>query len=116
MAVTERDIELFAARIRLHFPPDQRDVAYELAYGIARVVGARVKRLTPETTIDEIVRWIESEEPFGPCDSLDKVEWIMALEEELPGLDIPDDLASRTNRTTFRDIVERRAKHRRWRA
>jgi len=61
-------------------------------------------------------RWIEAEEPFGPCDSLDKVEWIMALEEELPGLDIPDDLASRTDRTTFRDIVERRAKHRRWRA
>jgi acyl carrier protein len=113
VAVTDRDVQLFAARIRLHFPPEQRDIAYELAYGIARIVGPKVKLLTPDTTMDEIVAWIQAEEPFGSLDSLDKVEWIMALEEELPGLDIPDDLASNTDRTTLRDVVERRAKHRR---
>jgi hypothetical protein len=110
VAVTERDVELFAARIRAHFVPEQRDIAYELAYDIARLVGARAKLLRPDTTIDEILGWVAEEQPFGP-ESLDKVEWIMALEVDLPGLKLPDEFASRTDGTTFRDLVEYRSKH-----
>lgn len=31
MALTEHDIEQFAARIRLHFAPELRDIAFDLA-------------------------------------------------------------------------------------
>jgi len=97
MAITEHDIEQFAARIRLHFEPDLRDVAFDLAHAVSRVVGARVKLLRPETTIAEIFSWV-SESDSG---SLDKVEWIMAMEGEL-GFEIPDALAARIDRGTFR--------------
>jgi acyl carrier protein len=113
VAVTERDVELFAARIRPHFPPEQRDIAYQLAYDIARLAGPKVKLLRPDTTIDEIWSWMAKEEPFG-AGSLDKVEAIMALEEEL-GLEVPDKLASRSDRATFRELVEHRAKRSKWR-
>src|SRR6476619_630263 len=43
VAVTEHDIERFAARIRLHFEPDLRDVAFDRAHAVSGVVGARVK-------------------------------------------------------------------------
>ncbi len=106
----DTDVELFAARIRFHFPAHLRDTAYELALSIARVVGPKVKQLTPNTTIDEILRWAKADEPF-PADSLDQVEWIMAMEEEFgPGFVLPDDFATRTDRTTFRELVEYRAK------
>ena len=106
MALTERDVELFAARIRPHFPPEQRDIAYQLAHDIARLAGAKVKLLRPGTTIDEIWSWMAKGQPFG-ADSLDKVESIMVLEEEL-GFEVPDKLASRSDRATFRELVEHR--------
>src|SRR5262245_61813699 len=98
MAVTEHDIEQFAARIRLHFEPRLRDIAFELAHGIAGLVGSRVKQLRPETTIDEIFGWVGDSD----AGSLDKVEWFMALEEEL-GFGIPDDIVARSDRATFRE-------------
>lgn len=103
MAVTEYDIEQFAARIRLHFEPHLRDVAYDLALGIARVAGARVKALRPETMLGEIVAWIKEGEPFA-AESLDPVEWMMVVEEEL-GFKIPDRLAVRIESATFRELV-----------
>ena len=112
MTVTERDVELFAARIRLHFPPPLRDTAYEFAYSLARLVGAKVKLLSPETTLAEILGWVRPGVPF-PSDSLDQVEWVMALEEEIgPGFVLPDELAAHTERTTFAQLVEHVAKKR----
>jgi acyl carrier protein len=108
MAITEHDIEQFAARIRLHFAPELRDIAFDFAHSIAGLVGVRVKLLRPETTIDEIFAWV-SETDSG---SLDKVEWLMALEEEL-GLEISDELAARIDHVTFRELVEYAARRRR---
>ena len=114
MALTEHDIELFAARIRVHFPADQRDIAYELAHAIARAVGPRVKRLTPETSLTEILAWWKADAPFPSGDSLDQVEWIMALEEEFgPAFVLPDEFAGRLDRTTFKDLVEHVIRERR---
>lgn len=107
MAVTEHDIEQFAARIRAHFAPELRDIAFDFAHSIARLVGARAKLLRPETTIAEVFAWV-SESDSG---SLDKVEWIMAMEEEL-GFEIPDELAARIDRATFRELVECAARRR----
>jgi hypothetical protein len=58
MAVSEADLELFAARIRLHFEPELRDAAYALALPLALACGARIKSLRPETTLAEIRGWI----------------------------------------------------------
>lgn len=103
MAVMEHDVEQFAARIRLHFEPALRDVATDLARGIASVVGVKVKALRPETTLGEIVSWIKECEPIL-ARSLDQVEWIMAVEEEL-GFEIPDHLGARLETATFRELV-----------
>jgi hypothetical protein len=121
MAITEHDLELFAARIRPQFPGELRDTAYELALSIARVVGSKVKLLSPETTIDTILEW--SGATFlawsGPAiedgaDSLDQVDQIMALEEEFGGgFVVPHALAHRTDEATFREWVELEAGKRR---
>jgi hypothetical protein len=106
MAITETDVELYAARIRPHFPPELRETAYLLALPIARVVGAKAKLLRPETTIDEILEWLGPHYAQGK-DSLDKVEMIMAMEEDLgEAFVIPDELASRTDTVTFRELVQ----------
>jgi acyl carrier protein len=111
MAVTEHDVEQFAARIRLHFATQLRDVAFDLAFGIAKVVGSKAKLLRPETTLDEILAWLKDERPFLSS-SLDQVEWIMAMEEEC-GFRIPDELAARMERATFREFVEHVARRHR---
>lgn len=121
MAITEQDLELFAARIRPQFPRDLRDTAYELALSIARVAGSKVKRLTPDTTIDTILEWTAAKHRGMPAielaegaDSLDRVELVMALEEELGGSFIlPDAFAGRTDKATFREWVEYVARTRR---
>ena len=54
MTISNEDREVFAARIRPHFEPDMRDIAYELALGIARCVEVKAKLLRPETTFAEV--------------------------------------------------------------
>jgi len=71
---------------------------------IAQTAGASVKLLRPDTVLDDILAWIGT-------DSLDRVEVMMAIEEEL-GFEIPDPQAERSDRTTFRDLVLSIAKKR----
>jgi acyl carrier protein len=97
MTLTEPDLRAFAARIRSHFDPPLQDIAEEFALLIARTAGARAKELRPETTLDEILEWL------GPG-SLDRVETIMAIEEEM-AFEIPDADAERSSVTTFRQLV-----------
>jgi acyl carrier protein len=113
MAIDDDDIYLFASRIRPHFPPELRETAFELAYAIARFAGVKAKELRPETTLDEILAWMKLEWP-QPKDSLDAIEWVMALEEELEdSFALPDDLAGRTDTATFAELVESNARRRR---
>jgi len=106
MAITETDVELYATRIRPHFPPELRETAYSLALPIARVVGAKAKLLRAETRIDEILEWLGPHYTQGK-DSLDKVEMIMAMEEDLgAAFVLPDELASQTDTMTFRELVQ----------
>jgi hypothetical protein len=58
MALSQRDIELYAARVRLHFEPELRDAAYGIALPLARLCGARIKALRPQTTLAEIRDWV----------------------------------------------------------
>jgi hypothetical protein len=79
MPVSDRDVELFAARIRLHFEPDLRAVAYGLALPLARVCGARIKDLRPDTRLSEIRAWIGVDVPAE--DSLLSKDVLTLLEE-----------------------------------
>jgi hypothetical protein len=141
MAVSERDLELFAARVRLHFEPSLRDAAYALSLPLARVCGTRIKGLRPETTIDEIRGWIGAPEVPTEKSALgeDTVRLLrnirfatatqstalksfhsfqarrttMRLLEALRGRVILRELALRRGRTTFQQWVESRANLRR---
>jgi acyl carrier protein len=98
--LTPQDLQALAARIRAHFEPPLQDIAEGFALQIAPTAGLRAKLLRPETTLDEILSWLGT-------DSLDKLEVIMAIEEQL-GIEVPDDSAV----TTFRDLVVQIARRR----
>jgi hypothetical protein len=84
------DWQLAAAFVRLDFPADQRDVAQKLAAGFAEIVGMKIKRLRPESTLSEIAGW--SDEPIQLTDLIKvlKIAYDIACE---PG-------------TSFRALVE----------
>lgn len=106
MVISETDVEMYAARIRLHFPAELRETAFSLALPIARIAGARAKLLRAETTIDEIYEWLDPHF-VHENDSLDKVATLMAMEEQLgPAFVLPDELAARTATVTFRELVQ----------
>ena len=106
MAITETDVEMYAARIRPHFPQELRETAFSLALQIARIVGAKAKRLRPETAIVEIIEWLGPHYVRGK-DSLDKVEMVMAIGEDFgAAFVLPDELAGRADTMTFRELVQ----------
>ena len=92
------DWESYVAFIRLDFPSPQRDIAQRLAIVFAQVVGREIVRLRPDHTLVEVLGW-------RGADSLDTVEFIMALEQEC-GFEIGDDFAASSSNKTFRDLVE----------
>ncbi|MGH7809839.1 MAG: hypothetical protein ACREP5_06120 [Candidatus Binatia bacterium] len=53
------DWELEVAFIRLEFPQRYRDVAQQIAAGLAEVVGMKIKQLKPEHNLDQIADWAE---------------------------------------------------------
>jgi len=95
MSLTSQDLEAFARRIRPHFEPPLRDVAEEFALAIGQFAGAGVKQLRAKTTLDEIVDWLKLETD----DPLDRVEALMALEEEV-GFQILDEEAQQSAATS----------------
>jgi hypothetical protein len=50
---------LEVAFIRLEFPAEQRDVAQQLAAGLAEIVGMKIKQLKPEHNLTQIAEWAE---------------------------------------------------------
>jgi hypothetical protein len=106
MAITETDVQMFAARIRAYFPPELRESAFSLALAIAHVVGPKAKSLRPETTLDEIIEWLRPHY-VGDRDSPDEVELVMAIEEELGvSLVLSEEFAGSTDTATFGELVQ----------
>jgi hypothetical protein len=85
--------ELYVAFIRREFPPQQRDIAQEVAVGLAGFVGLEIKQLRPEHTLNEIADWSD--------DSLSALEFTIAWGEEFGVASDAD--------TTFRAFVEKLA-------
>ena len=51
------DWALEVAFIRLEFPPEHRDVAQQIAAGLAEIVGMKIKQLKPEHNLSQIAEW-----------------------------------------------------------
>lgn len=51
------DWALEVAFIRLDFPPAYRDVAQQIAAGLAEIVGMRIKQLRPKHDLAQIAEW-----------------------------------------------------------
>jgi acyl carrier protein len=101
MPVTERDFAAWAARIRPHFEPRLQDTAETVARMFAPSVGSKLKDLRPETRMEELLQWVKE----SGRSSLDWVELIMFIEEELPS-EVSDEFAESLELRTFRDFVE----------
>jgi hypothetical protein len=55
------DWALEVAFIRLQFPAEQRDVAQQIAAGLAEIVGMKIKQLKPEHNLTQIAEWAENQ-------------------------------------------------------
>ena len=53
------DWALEVAFVRLDYPPPYRDVAQQLAAGLAEIVGMKIKQLRPEHNLKQIAEWSE---------------------------------------------------------
>jgi hypothetical protein len=53
------DWALEVAFVRLDFSPPYRDVAQQIAAGLAEIVGIRIKQLKPEHNLSQIAEWAE---------------------------------------------------------
>jgi hypothetical protein len=88
------DWALEVAFVRLDFPQPFRDVAQQLAAGLAEIVGMKIKQLKPEHNLSEIAAW-----------SADHIFAKDLITLFLIAFDVRCD-----PETTFGDLVERVAK------
>ena len=79
------------AFIRLVFPPHYRDVAQQLAAGLAEIVGMKIKQLTPEHNLSQIAEWADNRIHAKDLITLFVVAFSVKCEPT----------------TTFRDLVEK---------
>jgi hypothetical protein len=56
----EIDWALEVAFIRLDFPPEHRDVAQQIAAGLAEIVGMKIKQLKPQHNLSQIAEWADN--------------------------------------------------------
>jgi len=54
------DWALEVAFVRLDFSPPYRDVAQQIAAGLAEIVGIHIKQLKPEHNLSQIAEWAEN--------------------------------------------------------
>jgi len=54
------DWALEVAFVRLDFSPPYRDIAQQIAAGLAEIVGIRIKQLKPEHNLSQIAEWAEN--------------------------------------------------------
>lgn len=112
VALTDRDLAAFAARIRPHFESELRELAEHLALRYAHLVGSRVKDLRPETTIDEIASWPRTPDSILEDLAYSEIELLLAL-EDLQFVTIPRALKELRASGTFGDLVLWHARQRR---
>jgi hypothetical protein len=88
------DWSLEVAFVRLDFPPAYRDVAQQIAAGLAEIVGMRIKQLRPEHTLSQIAEWAADHIYAKDLITLFVVAFGVKCDPE----------------TTFRDLVEKVAR------
>jgi hypothetical protein len=90
------DWALEVAFVRLDFPPAYRDVAQQIAAGLAEIVGMRIKQLRPEHNLSQIAEWATDRIHARDLITLFVVAFGVRCDPE----------------TTFRDLVEKVARKR----
>ena len=85
------DWALEVAFVRLDYPPPYRDVAQQLAAGLAEIVGMKIKQLRPNHNLQEIAAWSEDQ-----IYANDLIKLFVVAFNVNCGVD-----------TTFRELVER---------
>ncbi len=85
------DWALEVAFIRLEFAPPQRDVAQQIAAGLAEIVGMKIKQLKPENNLSQIAEWADNHIYAKDLITLFVVAFNVKCDAS----------------TTFRDLVER---------
>jgi hypothetical protein len=88
------DWALEVAFVRLDFPPAYRDVAQQIAAGLAEIVGMRIKQLRPEHNLSQIAEWAADRIYAKDLITLFVVAFGVKCDPE----------------TTFRDLVEKVAR------
>ena len=88
------DWALEVAFVRLDFPPAYRDVAQQIAAGLAEIVGMRIKQLRPEHNLSQIAEWATDRIHAKDLITLFVVAFGVKCDAN----------------TTFRDLVERVAR------
>jgi hypothetical protein len=88
------DWALEVAFVRLDFPPPYRDVAQQIAAGLAEIVGMRIKQLRPEHNLSQVAEWASDRICAKDLITLFVVAFSVKCD--------PD--------TTFRDLVEKVAR------
>lgn len=88
------DWALEVAFVRLDFPPPYRDVAQQLAAGLAEIVGMKIKLLKPEHNLSQIAEWADNRIHAKDLITLFVVAFSVKCDPT----------------TTFRDLVEKVAK------
>ena len=102
MAVDQRDVAAWAARIRTHFPIAEQDIAEVAAFWFATSVGARVKDLRPHTSMSVVLCWLKAA-PRGLTDP-DWVELLMAIEADVAS-ESSDEFAETLESRSFGEYV-----------
>jgi hypothetical protein len=110
MAIDDRDLAAWAARIRPHFSVAEQDTAEAAAYWFATSIGSKVKELRPDTSMGAVLSWLKAA-PRG-FSGLDWVELLMALEAEASS-EVTDEFAEKIETRTFADYVSHLAARKR---
>ena len=102
MAVDDRDIAAWAARIRPHFSRAEQNIAESAASWFATSIGHKVKELRPDTSMGTILFWLKAA-PRGLADP-NWVELLMAIESEVSS-ELTDTFAETLETRTFSEYV-----------
>ena len=102
MAVNDRDIAAWAARVRLHFSRAEQDIAESAVSWLATSIGPKVKELRPDTSMGTVLSWLKAA-PRGFY-TPDWVEILMAIESEVSS-ELTDTFAETLESRTFSEYV-----------
>ena len=94
------DWALEVAFVRLDFPPRYRDVAQQIAAGLAEIVGMKIKQLKPDHDLSQIAEWAEHQIHAKDLITLFLVAFDVKCDAHTTFGDLVEKVAERSGKTT----------------